>query len=145
VTGITDFIALDVETANANFASICSIGLVHFRAGQVFKSLTILIDPEDHFDPINVSIHGIRPEDIAGKPTMAKAFPIIGAALKDAAIVHHSPFDRTGHCVGDIVVSARAMVESRRSAARFDKDLILGLFATGPHGRFYKDHLAKDK
>jgi DNA polymerase III subunit epsilon len=95
VIGITDFIALDVETANADFASICSIGLVHFKAGQVFKSLTILIDPEDHFDPINISIHGIRPEDIAGKPTMAKAFPVIGAALQDAAIVHHSPFDRT--------------------------------------------------
>ena len=26
---------------------------------------------------------------------MAKVFPVIGSALKDAAIVHHSPFDRT--------------------------------------------------
>lgn len=95
VSGITDFIALDVETANADLASICSIGLVHFRAGEVFKSLTILVDPEDHFDPINIGVHGIRPEDVAGKPTMAKVFPVIGAALKDAAIVHHSPFDRT--------------------------------------------------
>lgn len=95
VTGITDFIALDVETANADFASICSIGLVHFRGGQVFKSLTILVDPEDVFDPINIGIHGIRPEDVAGKPNMARVFPVIGAALEDAAIVHHSPFDRT--------------------------------------------------
>jgi DNA polymerase-3 subunit epsilon len=93
--GITDFVALDVETANADFASICSIGLVHFRAGQVFRSLTILVDPEDHFDPINISIHGIRPEDVVGKPTMARVFPVIGAALQDAAIIHHSPFDRT--------------------------------------------------
>ena len=92
---ITDFVALDVETANADFASICSIGLVHFKRGAVFKSLTILVDPEDQFDPINTSIHGIRPEDVAGKPTMAKVFPVIGAALQDAAIVHHSPFDRT--------------------------------------------------
>jgi DNA polymerase-3 subunit epsilon len=92
---ITDFVALDVETANADFASICSIGLVHFKRGEVFKSLTILVDPEDQFDQINISIHGIRPEDVAGKPTMAKVFPIIGAALQDAAIVHHSPFDRT--------------------------------------------------
>jgi DNA polymerase-3 subunit epsilon len=93
--GITDFIALDVETANADFASICSIGLVHFRGGSVFKSLTILVDPEDDFDPINVGIHGIRPEDVTGKPTMAKVFPVIGAALQDTAIIHHSPFDRT--------------------------------------------------
>jgi DNA polymerase-3 subunit epsilon len=95
VAGVTDFIALDVETANADFGSICSIGLVHFRAGQVFKSRTILVDPEDEFHPINIGIHGIRPEDVVGKPTMAKVFPVIAAALQDTAIVHHSPFDRT--------------------------------------------------
>ncbi|MGO3931803.1 exonuclease domain-containing protein [Rhodopseudomonas pseudopalustris] len=92
---VTDFIALDVETANADFGSICSIGLVHFRAGEVFKSLTILVDPEDDFDPVNIGIHGIRPEDVAGKPTMARVFPVISTALQDTAIVHHSPFDRT--------------------------------------------------
>ncbi|MBI5261715.1 MAG: transposase [Bradyrhizobium sp.] len=92
---MTDFIALDVETANADFGSICSIGLVHFRDGTVFKSLTILVDPEDEFDPINIGIHGIRPEHVSGKPTMAKVFPVISAALQDTAIVHHSPFDRT--------------------------------------------------
>ncbi|WBU27779.1 exonuclease domain-containing protein [Rhodopseudomonas palustris] len=95
MSNVSDFIALDVETANADFASICSIGLVHFRAGEVFKSLTILVDPEDEFDPVNIGIHGIRPADVVGKPTMARVFPVIGAALQDAAIVHHSPFDRT--------------------------------------------------
>lgn len=30
-----DFVALDVETANADLASICAIGLVHFKAGEV--------------------------------------------------------------------------------------------------------------
>ncbi|WP_354115154.1 exonuclease domain-containing protein [Bradyrhizobium sp. LA7.1] len=92
---ITDFIALDVETANSDFSSICSIGLVHFRGGELFKSLTILVDPEDDFSSANIAIHGIRPEDVAGKPTMATVFPVIGNALRDTAVVHHSPFDRT--------------------------------------------------
>lgn len=92
---VTDFIALDVETANSDFASICSIGLVHFRGGVVFKSLTILVDPEDDFSLANIAIHGIRPEDVSGKPTMAKVFPVISDALRNTAIVHHSPFDRT--------------------------------------------------
>ncbi|RZN31249.1 exonuclease domain-containing protein [Bradyrhizobium sp. Leo121] len=92
--GVSDFIALDVETANADSASICSIGLVHFRQNEVFKSLTILIDPQDYFDPMNVSIHGIRPEDVAGKPTMEKVLPVISSVLEDTAIVHHSAFDR---------------------------------------------------
>jgi DNA polymerase-3 subunit epsilon len=95
MSGVTDFIALDVETANADFASICSIGLVHFKKGEVFKSLTILVDPEDDFDPVNVAIHGVRPEDVAGKPTMARVFPVIAGALQETVIVHHSPFDRT--------------------------------------------------
>ncbi|MEH2476262.1 DNA polymerase-3 subunit epsilon [Nitrobacteraceae bacterium AZCC 2161] len=92
---VTDFIALDVETANADFGSICSIGLVHFKGGTVFKSLTVLVDPEDEFDPTNIGIHGIRPEHVAGRPNMARVLPVIGAALENAVIVHHSPFDRT--------------------------------------------------
>lgn len=104
---MTDFTALDVETANSDFASICSIGLVHFKQGQVFKALTILVDPEDDFDPVNIAIHGIRPEDVAGKPTMAAVFPVIGRALEGTTIVHHSPFDRTALA---------------RAAARYDAD-----------------------
>jgi DNA polymerase III subunit epsilon len=95
VAGITDFIALDVETANADFASICSIGLVHFRSGVAFKSVTILVDPEDVFDPINISIHGIRPEHVIGKPTMAQVFPVISNSLSNVVVIHHSPFDKT--------------------------------------------------
>ena len=92
---VRDFIALDVETANADFASICAIGLVHFRLGEPVKTLTILVDPEDDFDPFNVSIHGISAQQVAGKPTMARVLPVISAALRNTAIIHHSPFDRT--------------------------------------------------
>ncbi|MGY8684093.1 exonuclease domain-containing protein [Bradyrhizobium sp. UFLA05-153] len=91
----TDFIALDVETANADLGSICAIGLVHFRSGTVFKSLTILVDPVDQFDSLNIGIHGIRPKHVAGKPTMKQVFPAITASLSDVVVVHHSPFDRT--------------------------------------------------
>ena len=56
---LMDFVALDVETANSDLASICQIGLVDFRDGHMVKSWEWLIDPEDYFDEINVSIHGI--------------------------------------------------------------------------------------
>jgi len=106
---ITDFTALDVETANADPASICSIGLAHFRSGAYYKSLTILVDPETHFDASNIAIHGIRPEDVAGKPTIANVLPVIGAALREAAVIHHSPFDRTA---------------TARAAARYKTDCL---------------------
>ena len=92
---VEDFIALDVETANSDFGSICSIGLVHFRSGDVFKKLTILVNPEDDFDERNISIHGIRPEQVSSAPTMDKVFPVIAQVLSDTAIIHHSPFDKT--------------------------------------------------
>ena len=65
-----DFISLDVETANADLASICSIGLAGFDAGQCTKRLQFKVNPEDDFDPMNVAIHGIRPEDVADDPNL---------------------------------------------------------------------------
>ena len=53
------FVAIDVETANADLASICQIGLVTFADGQIVSGWQSLIDPEDEFNEINISIHGI--------------------------------------------------------------------------------------
>lgn len=54
-----DFIAIDVETANPDLSSICQIGIVYFKGGIVKHSWQTLINPEDYFDAMNVSIHGI--------------------------------------------------------------------------------------
>jgi hypothetical protein len=43
------------RNGECGFRQHCSIGLVHFRAGAIFKLLTVLVDPEDDFNPINVS------------------------------------------------------------------------------------------
>ena len=44
------FNAIDVETANADRASICQIGIVHVRDGVVVDRWQSLVDPEDWFD-----------------------------------------------------------------------------------------------
>jgi DNA polymerase-3 subunit epsilon len=53
-----DFVALDVETANADSSSICQIGLATFEDGCLVDEWSTLVNPEDYFDPFNVSIHG---------------------------------------------------------------------------------------
>lgn len=93
-----NFMAIDVETANADFASICSVGMVYFKDSAPSQRLGFLINPEDEFDGINISIHGIRPEDVIGAPTMREAFPLIAAALVTTTIVHHTHFDRVAFC-----------------------------------------------
>ena len=58
------FNSIDVETANADRASICQIGIVHVRDGEIEDQWQTLINPEDWFDPWNVSIHGIDEKDV---------------------------------------------------------------------------------
>ena len=64
-----NFLALDVETANADYSSICQIGIAEFRDGQVVSKWSTLINPEAYFDDFNVQIHGITEDDVEDAPT----------------------------------------------------------------------------
>ena len=89
-----DFTAIDVETANADMASICSIGLVQFSTGQITNEWYSLIDPEDYFDEINISIHGIDEEMVDGAPTYSQISDRFHELLRDSIVVTHTHFDR---------------------------------------------------
>jgi DNA polymerase-3 subunit epsilon len=89
-----NFIALDVETANADMASICQIGIAKYAEGKLVEEWSSLIDPEDYFDLINVSIHGITEGDVIGCPTFPEAFDIIDHFLNNTICVSHTHFDR---------------------------------------------------
>ena len=54
------FVALDVETANPNMASICSVGIAVFEDGRLTDEWYSLVNPKDYFHEMNVSIHGIN-------------------------------------------------------------------------------------
>ena len=94
MSGVADFIALDVETANSDCSSICSVGLVHFKSRAVHKSITFLVDPQAEFSPFNIGIHGITPRSVAGKPRIDHVLRTIAETFAHCAIVHHGPFDR---------------------------------------------------
>jgi DNA polymerase III subunit epsilon len=88
------FVAIDVETANADMASICSIGVAVFEHGQVVDEWYSLIDPKDYFDGINISIHGITEADVRGAPTFKAARAEIDRWLGGQIVVTHTHFDR---------------------------------------------------
>lgn len=88
------FIALDVETANADMASICSIGTAFFENSTLTGEWYTLVDPKDRFDPINVSIHGIDENDVAGSPTFVEVARQLDQLLREAVVVTHTHFDR---------------------------------------------------
>ena len=88
------FNAIDVETANADRASICQIGIVHVRDGLVVDRWQSLVDPEDWFDPWNVSIHGIDEKDIRNSPTLPEVRDELRRRLRGSVLVSHTSFDR---------------------------------------------------
>lgn len=88
------FNAIDVETANADWASICQIGIVHVRDGEIKEQWKTLVDPKTRFDPWNVQIHGITGSDVAGSPTLPQVWDELSARLRGQVLVSHTSFDR---------------------------------------------------
>lgn len=89
-----NFVAIDVETANADMASICQIGIAKYVEGELTEEWSSLVDPEDYFDFVNIDIHGITEEDVIGSPTFPEVVCILGGFLDNAICVSHTHFDR---------------------------------------------------
>lgn len=89
-----EFVAIDVETANADMGSICQIGLAKFKDGQLVEEWSSLIDPEDYFDFINIDIHGITEEDVVGAPIFSEVVDKLSNYLSGSVCVSHTHFDR---------------------------------------------------
>src|ERR1039458_8077052 len=74
------FLAIDLETANAQRGSACALGWAQFQDGQALDSGRILIDPrisDEQWDSFNIRIHGIAPEDVRSAPTFAEVWSVI--------------------------------------------------------------------
>lgn len=89
------FRALDVETANADRASICQIGIVDVCDGQVIRQWQTLLDPEDWFDPFNTDIHGIDADAVLEAPIFPEIYETLSDRLNDCIVVSHTAFDRS--------------------------------------------------
>ena len=89
-----NFNAIDVETANADRSTICQIGIVHVRDGQIRDRWVSLVDPEDWFDDWNVDIHGISEETVRGAPTLPELDDELRDRLGASVVVSHTSFDR---------------------------------------------------
>ena len=92
--GTLTFQAVDVETANADRASICQIGVVAVKDGNIEEEWETLVNPEDWFDPFNVSIHGINAAKTKKSPTLPELRAQLDQLLSDAVVFSHTSFDR---------------------------------------------------
>lgn len=91
-----NFTAVDVETANSQRGSICSVGLVRVRDGEVIQTWSSLVRPHPEmaeFHTRNIDVHQIRPEEVAGAPEWDQVYAELLVFVGNDALVAHSGFD----------------------------------------------------
>lgn len=92
-----NFTAIDFETANGFRGSACAIGAVKIRDGKLASTHYSLLQPPvgfDRFDPRNVAIHGITPDDVATAPVFAEHFDdFYNFVGDDVVVAHNAGFD----------------------------------------------------
>jgi len=122
-----NFVAIDVETANADMGSICQIGLAKFVDGQLAEEWCTLVDPEDYFDEVNISIHGIESRMVRGQPKLPEIADRLRSTLEGTVSVCHTHFDRIalGRAYGKYNLNpiSTTWLDSARVVRRTWKDL----------------------
>jgi DNA polymerase-3 subunit epsilon len=87
------FIAVDVETAGYEAASICQIGLAFVEFDGSIQTYSTYVDPCTLFTDGNTRLHGIDAKTVGGAPTFAELLPDLRQVLETHPLVQHSHFD----------------------------------------------------
>src|SRR5215831_9431321 len=87
--------AIDFETANADRASACALGLVVVQESQIVRCRSWLIRPQKGcFDLNNIALHGISAGQVAEMPTFAELWDEIHSAMQGMPLAaHNASFD----------------------------------------------------
>ncbi|MCM1150594.1 MAG: 3'-5' exonuclease [Alistipes sp.] len=94
---MTDFAAIDFETANSHRASVCSVGVVVVRGGRVVDSLYRLIRPRPNFySRFTTAIHGLTRADTDEAPEFEEVWYEVAPRIEGLPLVaHNAPFDES--------------------------------------------------
>ena len=90
-----DFAAIDFETANGERSSVCSVGVVVVRNGEVRDSFYSLIQPEpNYYSWFCQRVHGLGHEDTDSAEVFPKVWARVAPLIEGLPLVaHNSPFD----------------------------------------------------
>ena len=90
-----NFAAIDFETANECASSVCSVGVVIVKDGQIVDRYYSLIHPEpEYYTWFCREVHGLGQEDTEDAPVFPYVWEKIGPKIKGLPLVaHNSRFD----------------------------------------------------
>ena len=92
-----DFAAIDFETANGRRSSVCSVGIVIVRDGEIVDKFYSLIKPSpNYYTYWTTEVHGLTRKDTDS----ALKFPDVWAQVADKIkglplVAHNRPFDES--------------------------------------------------
>ena len=91
-----NFAAIDFETANFERSSVCSVGVVIVRGGEVADTFYSLVHPEPNYYQWRCTqVHGLTCEDTDGAPVFSKVWARIEPLIEGLPLVaHNAPFDK---------------------------------------------------
>ncbi|MEJ5920622.1 exonuclease domain-containing protein [Corynebacterium sp. H78] len=96
---LEDFVAFDVETANAAFGSVIQMGLAVVKNGVIDSTYSWLCRPPaglEEFSEDNIAVHGIQPADVADQPSFTQRVQEFTEVVGTMPIVaHNAKFDFT--------------------------------------------------
>ena len=92
---MTDFAAIDFETANRERSSVCSVGVVVVRGGEVVDTFYSLIQPEpNYYNYWCTRVHGLCQADTDDAPLFPDVWAQVESLIAGLPLVaHNSPFD----------------------------------------------------
>ena len=96
-----DFIAIDFETANECPSSVCSIGAVLVRNGEIVKTFYSFIRPEpDYYKWFCQQVHGLGHKDTDDADVFPLESPILQTIITpdfNSKSILHRLFSRANH------------------------------------------------
>ncbi len=90
-----DFAAIDFETANYSPTSVCSVGVVVVRGGEIVDEYYSLIHPTpNYYNWGNTQVHGLVKEDTADAPIFPEVWAQVAPRVEGLTLVaHNKAFD----------------------------------------------------
>lgn len=92
-----DFAAIDFETANNERSSVCSVGLVIVRGGEIVDRFYSLIKPEpEYYNYWCSRVHGLCAADTENAPVFPEVWRQIEPKIEGLPLVaHNKAFDES--------------------------------------------------
>lgn len=92
-----NFVAIDFETANGRRSSVCSVGIVVVREGEIVDKFYSLIQPApNYYTYWTTEVHGLTRLDTDDAPTFPEVWAQIEPRIQGLPLVaHNRPFDES--------------------------------------------------